>query len=177
MPHWVAVVGATAGPPPQAIQEAQKLLTKLGYAPGPADGVWGQSTVRAYRAFLRDQGRPDSTKLTPQALRVMRTLVERRGQSPESLQQEEAHMQRTFDTNGDGRTDQWEYYDADVLTRVEKDRDYDRRVDLWVTYQDGKVVKVEFDTNGSGIADQREFYGADGALQRMTSDQGRRRHL
>ena len=73
------VLVATAGPPPKAIREAQELLAKLGYAPGPADGVWGQSTVRAYRAFLRDQGRPVSDTLTPQALRVMRRLVERRG--------------------------------------------------------------------------------------------------
>ena len=71
------VASATAGPPPEAIREAQELLARLGYAPGPADGVWGQNTVRAYRAFLRDEGRPDSTTLTRKALNVMRRLVER----------------------------------------------------------------------------------------------------
>ena len=71
------VLVATAGPPPEAIREAQELLAKLGYAPGPANGVWNQSTVRAYRAFLRDLSRPDSSKLVPQALQVMRRLVER----------------------------------------------------------------------------------------------------
>ena len=76
-----------------------------------------------------------------------------------------------FDTNADGQIDQWEYYEADALTRLEKDRDYDQRVDHWVTYQDGKAVQAEFDTNGSGTADQREFYDAEGALTRVTSDE------
>ena len=82
-----------------------------------------------------------------------------------------AETVQRFDTNGDIKIDQWEYYEADALTRLEKDRDYDQRVDHWVTYQDGNMVKAQFDTNGSGAADQREFYGADGALQRMTSDE------
>ena len=76
-----------------------------------------------------------------------------------------------FDTNGDAQIDQWEYYDSGVLARLEKDRDYDRRVDHWVTYQDGKAVQAEFDTNGSGTVDQREFYDADGILQRVINDQ------
>jgi hypothetical protein len=82
-----------------------------------------------------------------------------------------AEVVQRFDTNGDGQIDQWEYYEADVLTRLEKDRDYDERVDHWVTYQDGKAVRAEFDTNGSGKADQHEFYDADGALQLVTSDE------
>ena len=56
------------------------------------------------------------------------------------------------------------------LTRLEKGRDHDQRVDHWMTCRFGKAVKAEFDTNGSGPADQREFYGDDGALQRVTSD-------
>ena len=76
-----------------------------------------------------------------------------------------------FDTNADGQIDQWEYYESDALARLEKDRDYDQRVDHWVIYQEGKAVQAEFDTNGSGTADQREFYDADGALQRVTSDE------
>ena len=71
------VLVATAGPPPEAIREAQELLAKLGYTPGSANGMWHTRSIQAYRAFLRDQGRPDSSKLTPQALRVMRRLVER----------------------------------------------------------------------------------------------------
>ena len=66
-------------PPPQAIREAQTLLAALGYRPGPADGLWGRRTGAAYRAFLRDVGLPQAETLTPQALRAMRAVVERRG--------------------------------------------------------------------------------------------------
>ena len=72
----VEVVDATAGPPPEAIREAQELLAKLGYAPGPANGMWNRRSIQAYRAFLRDEGRPDSSTLTRKALNVMRRLVE-----------------------------------------------------------------------------------------------------
>ena len=73
------VLVATAGPPPEAIREAQELLAKLGYKPGPANGMWNRRSIQAYREFLRDQGRPDSSKLTRKALNVMRRLVERQG--------------------------------------------------------------------------------------------------
>ena len=37
-----------------------------------------------------------------------------------------------FDTNADGRIDQWEYYEADALTRVTSDTDGDGNVDsVW----------------------------------------------
>ncbi|MBD8893485.1 glycoside hydrolase family protein [Roseibium litorale] len=37
-----------------AVREAQAVLTKLGYTPGPADGLAGQRTKAAVRAFQRD---------------------------------------------------------------------------------------------------------------------------
>ena len=77
--HRGQMLVATAGPPPEAIREAQELLARLGYAPGPADGVWGHSTMKAYREFLRDLGRPVSDRLTRPALQTMRRLAERRG--------------------------------------------------------------------------------------------------
>ena len=82
----------------------------------------------------------------------------------------EEFVQR-FDTNGDGKIDQWEYYKSDTLTRVERDRDYNEHIDHWVIYQNGKIVQAEFDTNESGKADQREFYDSKGVLQRVTSDE------
>ena len=66
-------------PPPRAIREAQALLAGLGYAPGPADGIWGRRTGRAYQAFLRDAGLPAAERLTPEALRAMRTVAKRAG--------------------------------------------------------------------------------------------------
>ena len=66
-------------PPPRAIREAQGLLAGLGYAPGPADGIWGRRTGRAYQAFLRDAGLPAAERLTPEALRAMRAIAKRQG--------------------------------------------------------------------------------------------------
>ena len=69
-----------AGPPPrEAIEQAQSLLTKLGYAPGPADGLWGSRTGAAYKAFLRDAGLPITDTLTLSALLAMRDIVDSRG--------------------------------------------------------------------------------------------------
>ena len=65
-------------PPPRAIREAQALMTALGYKPGPADGLWGGRTGRAYAAFLRDAGLPPGDMLTPEALRAMRAAAKGR---------------------------------------------------------------------------------------------------
>lgn len=62
-------------PPPRAIREAQKLLTALGYAPGPVDGLWGDRAARAYRDFLRDSGQPVADTLSPHGLRALRATV------------------------------------------------------------------------------------------------------
>ena len=43
-----------AAAPPAAVRDVQALLKALGYAPGPVDGVWGQRTEEAWRAFARD---------------------------------------------------------------------------------------------------------------------------
>ena len=67
----------TGRPSPRAIREAQALLAGLGYAPGPADGLWGRRTGQAYRAFLRDAGLPAAEWLTPEALRAMRVIAKR----------------------------------------------------------------------------------------------------
>ena len=69
-------------PPPRAIREAQSLLAGLGYDPGPADGKWGARTGKAYRAFLRDAGRPASDALTPGDLRALRAAAEGAGGAP-----------------------------------------------------------------------------------------------
>ena len=64
-----AAPSADAAPsPPRAIREEQELLAALGYAPGPADGLWGQRTAVAYRSFLRDSGMPAAEALTPDAV-------------------------------------------------------------------------------------------------------------
>ena len=48
-------------------------MAELGYKPGPADGLWGPRSAKAYAAFLRDAGMPPGEMLTLDALRAMRT--------------------------------------------------------------------------------------------------------
>ena len=71
-------------PPPHVVRSAQELLTELGYAPGPADGIWGRRSAEAYRAFLRDAGMPSENALTPEALLVMRAIAERHDGRPDT---------------------------------------------------------------------------------------------
>ena len=81
-----AELGASVedAPPPQVVRSAQELLTELGYAPGPADGVWGRRSARAYQAFLRDAGMPSENALTPEALLVMRAIADRHNGRPDT---------------------------------------------------------------------------------------------
>ena len=71
-------------PPPRAIREAQALLAELGYAPGPADGIWSGRTALAYLSFLEAAGLPPAERLTPEALRAMRAAAKRANAAPGS---------------------------------------------------------------------------------------------
>ena len=64
---------APAAPPPKhALREAQGLLARLGYKPGPADGIWRPESAQAYRAFLDKAGLAPGDVLTPAGLRALR---------------------------------------------------------------------------------------------------------
>ena len=77
---------------------------------------------------------------------------------------------RRYDSNKDGKTDQWEYYQDGVLHRVEVDRNHDGRADESTLYAQGKPVRAELDTDGDGKANQREFYDAQGQTERVEVD-------
>ncbi|MCY4384580.1 MAG: SUMF1/EgtB/PvdO family nonheme iron enzyme [Nitrospinae bacterium] len=66
----------------RSVREAQELLAALGYKPGPADGLWGARTLKAYGRFLRDAGLPPGDKLTLGGLRAMRTAARRQRPAP-----------------------------------------------------------------------------------------------
>ena len=101
LPAAAAAETADAGPPPpRAIREAQSLLGALGYQPGPADGLWGARTARAYHAFLADAGLPETEALTPEALRALRTAARRQGTAETSA----ATSQPATDTSAPART-------------------------------------------------------------------------
>ncbi len=41
----------------------QRRLTQLGYSPGKADGLSGKNTIRAVKAFQRDNGLDDDGQI------------------------------------------------------------------------------------------------------------------
>ncbi len=64
--------GAPSVPLPQAkptadptIENVQRVLADLGYAPGPVDGVMGEATRKAIAAFERDRNLPQKGEITP----------------------------------------------------------------------------------------------------------------
>jgi hypothetical protein len=61
-----------------------------------------------------------------------------------------------FDTNNDGRPDQWHHYHSEGhLVRTEYDQNGDGRPDQWEHFRRGSQApyKVERDTTGDGKAD------------------------
>ena len=55
---------AEDGPPAAEIKDIQHALNALGYDTGPMDGVAGPRTVKALRAFQKDQKLPEDAKVT-----------------------------------------------------------------------------------------------------------------
>lgn len=62
--------GATA--PSRSVREAQRLLGRLGYRPGPVDGVPGPATAAAVGAFQRDAQFAADGRITPVLLTALR---------------------------------------------------------------------------------------------------------
>lgn len=56
----------------QLVLEIQQSLRRLGYNPGPADGVAGPATGRAIQAYKRDQGLPQDNVINTSLLNHMR---------------------------------------------------------------------------------------------------------
>lgn len=99
------------------------------------------------------------------------------------------------DLDGSGQPDQWTFRDASGgVVRVERDMNFDGRVDLWEYYEDGKLIEEEksldsadkvdavvFYDNGQirrqkmasgfdGTFAIEKFFGSDGELQRVERD-------
>jgi hypothetical protein len=70
-----------APPTPAAITELQRLLAKLGYQPGTADGIVGDQTAAAIRGFEQDLGMPKTgvaTNALVNKARLAATSAQRR---------------------------------------------------------------------------------------------------
>ena len=63
------------------IRTVQRSLRKLGFDPGPADGIWGRRTLNAVQAFQSDNGLPVTGLID---LRTERELIARVGKPPDS---------------------------------------------------------------------------------------------
>ena len=69
------------------VLEAQQVLARSGYDPGPADGRWGPRTGKAVQSFLGNAGLSITDMLTMQALRAVREASSgRAGDTPELAQ-------------------------------------------------------------------------------------------
>jgi S1-C subfamily serine protease len=77
----------------EQIKRAQMLLGKLGYTPGPSDGVMGEKTIQAIKAFQRDIGIPvtgvvDESLIKRLELEVLHRLSDqKRLPAPRSMKQ------------------------------------------------------------------------------------------
>jgi hypothetical protein len=71
-PTAAATPTVTAAKPPPVpnprLRDAQLALVRLGYDPGPPDGLLGPQTVRALSAFQHDRTLPETGTLTDQTL-------------------------------------------------------------------------------------------------------------
>ncbi len=59
--------------PDKTVREAQTLLAKLGYDPGPADGLLGSRTIGAIREYQKAAGLPVDGKVSPQLMKSLRS--------------------------------------------------------------------------------------------------------
>jgi hypothetical protein len=65
-------------------------------------------------------------------------------------------------TRRDGTVNRVEYYAKDSMTRAEEDTDGDGKPDKWETYDAGRLASVAFDTTHRGTPDRRLIYMPDG---------------
>jgi hypothetical protein len=73
------------------------------------------------------------------------------------------------DTNYDGRVDTWITFGGGRIVKEELDTDFDGRPDVWKYYSVGQLSRIQRDTNRDGKPDRWEFY-TDGKLERMGVD-------
>jgi hypothetical protein len=80
---------------------------------------------------------------------------------------------REVDTNLDGVKDLYRRYDdRGVALEEEADADYDGKVDTWIKFAAGRLLKVEVDTDRDGHIDESRYY-VRGKLSRVQRDTNR----
>lgn len=79
---WQADESETLAKDPQSVRQVQFALARLGYQPGPADGVMGSKTEQAVRAYQRQNAMPEDGKITSDLIAILEQGVARRGKKP-----------------------------------------------------------------------------------------------
>ncbi len=77
---------------------------------------------------------------------------------------------RAEESNGKGKINRREFYEAGIIARVEEDTDGDGKTDKWETYRGGLVAIVELDLHHRGRAERRFVYRTDGSLDHLEID-------
>jgi hypothetical protein len=83
---------------------------------------------------------------------------------------------RETDTNLDGIKDVARQFDErGHVEREQADTDYDGKVDTWITFAGGRIVRIEIDKGGDGVPDEVRLYlrGVISRIQRDTNGDGR----
>jgi len=75
--HDVGAPGDVAEAPSASaqVQQIEKLLTDLGFAPGPQDGVMDEATAEAIRAYQQAAGLPEDGTATPALLDELKAVA------------------------------------------------------------------------------------------------------
>lgn len=77
---------------------------------------------------------------------------------------------REIDTNLDGIKDVVRTFNPKgEALREEADRDFDGRIDVWISFVEGRLAEEDVDSNGDGRPDVWKFY-VNGQLQRILRD-------
>ena len=80
-------------------------------------------------------------------------------------------MRVDISTRRDGVTDRREFHDKGTLVRAEQDTNGDGRTDQWQNFADGKLRELLVDTSQkTGRPDRRLVYANDGSLERIDAD-------
>ena len=68
-------------------------------------------------------------------------------------------------TRRDGKISRTEHYEKDAPVRAEEDTNGDGKIDKWETFDAGRLASVAFDSTHRGAPDRRLVYAADGSVR------------
>jgi hypothetical protein len=68
-------------------------------------------------------------------------------------------------TQRDGKISRTESYEKDAPVRAEEDTNGDGKIDKWETFDAGRLASVAFDSTHRGAPDRRLVYAADGSVR------------